>query len=113
MRANGTQVYEPISRLDPATNLYVSVPIDLGPAGERVFLLLFGTCIRFSSALSAVTATIGGVNAAVTYAGKQGGLVGLDQVNVEVPRSLAGRGEVDIVLKVEGKAANTVRVNIK
>ena len=35
----------------------------------------------------------------------QGDLVGLDQVNVEVPRSLAGRGDVDVVLTVDGVAA--------
>jgi hypothetical protein len=30
-----------------------------------------------------------------------------------LPRSLAGRGEVDIVLTVDGKRANTVKVNIR
>ncbi len=114
VRANGImQVYEPISRLDPATNRHVPVPIDLGQAGERVFLILFGTGIRFRSSLNAVTATIGGSNAEVSFAGKPGALVGLDQVNVEVPRILAGRGNVDIILKVDGKAANTVQVSIK
>ena len=38
---------------------------------------------------------------------------GLDQVNLRVPRSLIGRGEVDVVLTVDGKIANTLRVNIK
>jgi uncharacterized protein (TIGR03437 family) len=37
----------------------------------------------------------------------------MDQVNLLVPTSLAGRGEVDVVLTVDGVAANTVRVNIK
>jgi len=40
-------------------------------------------------------------------------MVGLDQVNVLIPRSLIGRGEVDVVLTVDGKPANTVRVAIK
>jgi len=30
-----------------------------------------------------------------------------------LPRSLAGRGEVDVVMAVDGKAAKTVKVNIK
>jgi len=38
---------------------------------------------------------------------------GLDQLNLIVPRSLAGRGEVDVVLTVDGRTANTVKVNIK
>jgi uncharacterized protein (TIGR03437 family) len=40
-------------------------------------------------------------------------LVGVDQANLNIPRSLAGRGEVDVVLMIEGQAANTVRVNMK
>jgi uncharacterized protein (TIGR03437 family) len=40
-------------------------------------------------------------------------LAGLDQVNVQLPRSLAGRGDVDVVLTVDGKIAIMVRVNIK
>jgi uncharacterized protein (TIGR03437 family) len=39
--------------------------------------------------------------------------VGLDEVDVTVPATLAGRGEVDLRLTVGGKVANTVRVNIK
>ncbi|MGH9800448.1 MAG: hypothetical protein ACRD82_08805 [Blastocatellia bacterium] len=49
----------------------------------------------------------------VQYAGPQGGFVGLDQANILLPKSLAGRGEVDVVLIVNGKTANTLRLNIK
>jgi uncharacterized protein (TIGR03437 family) len=38
---------------------------------------------------------------------------GVDQVNVRMPRSLIGRGEVDIVLMVNGKTANVVKVHIQ
>ena len=79
-----------------------------------VILLLVGTGIRGRSAVASVTCTVGGVNVPVSFAGAQGDLVGLDQINVgPLPRALAGRGEVDLVLLVDGKAANTVRVNIK
>jgi uncharacterized protein (TIGR03437 family) len=59
------------------------------------------------------TATIGGVNVNVNVTGPvaQPQFVGLDQVNVgPVPRSLAGKGEQDVVLTVEGKQANVVTV---
>ncbi len=46
-------------------------------------------------------------------AGAQGQLVGLDQTNILIPRSLIGRGPVDVVLTVDGKAANTVRINVQ
>ena len=54
-----------------------------------------------------------GVDAPVNFAGAQGSLVGLDQVNLQLSRSLIGRGEVDVALTVDGKTANTVRINIK
>ncbi len=60
-----------------------------------------------------MTATLGGLNAEVLYAGAQGSLAGLDQINVRLPRSLAGRGDVDVALTVDGKAANVVQVNFK
>jgi uncharacterized protein (TIGR03437 family) len=87
----------------------LTAPIAMGTAGTRVFLVLYGTGIR---GLTAASVSIGGVDAAVQYAGPQGAMAGLDQVNVEIPRALAGRGEVDVVLTVDGKAANTVKVNI-
>ena len=57
-----------------------------------------------------MTVRIGGVDAQVQYAGAQGSFPGLDQVNVQVPPSMAGRGEVDVVLTVDAQPANTVKV---
>ncbi|MGH9846100.1 MAG: hypothetical protein ACREEM_45950, partial [Blastocatellia bacterium] len=113
VRANGAQSYEPVARFDPAQNKFVALPIDLGPSTDQVFLLLFGTGIRFRDSLSTVTANIGGTEAQVLYAGEQGGFVGLDQLNVRVPRSLVGRGEVEISLAVGGRAANPVKVSFR
>lgn len=115
LRARGeVQTFDAVARFDSATGRFVPAPIDLGPEGDQVILLLFGTGLRGRSALAAVTCTIGGISVPVTFAGAQGDLVGLDQVNLgPLPRGLAGRGEVDLVLLVDGKAANTVRVNLK
>lgn len=110
--ASGVQVFEPISRLD-TQNQIVPIPIDLGAATDQVFLVAFGTGFRFRSSLAAVSATIGGTVAQVTFAGAQSTFVGLDQANILLPRSLIGRGEVDVVLMVDGQTANTVRVSIK
>ncbi len=113
--ADGTQSFEPIARLDTTLNppRFVAVPLDLGPESDQVFLLLFGTGIRFRSSLMGVTVSIGGSNAQVDYAGPAPGFVGLDQLNVRLARSLIGRGEVDITLMVDGMAANTVRASIR
>jgi uncharacterized protein (TIGR03437 family) len=113
VKANGEQVYEPVGRFDPATNRFVAVPIDVSNPAEQVFLLLFGTGFRHRSALTNVTARIGGVDAEALFAGAQGGFVGLDQCNLRLAPTLAGRGEVSVVLAVDGKTANTVNVAIR
>lgn len=113
VKANGTRSTEPVAQFDQVLNQFVPVPIDLGAADDQVFLVLFGSGFRFRSALTAVSVTIGGTPAEVTFAGAQGDFVGLDQVNVRIPRTLAGRGEVDVVLIADGQMSNSVRTNIK
>lgn len=114
LRQRGTQqLFEPLSRFDTVTRAFVAVPIDLGPATDQVFLVLYGTGIRQRSNLAAVTCSVGGVIVTAQFAGAQGGLVGLDQVNVPLPRTLAGRGEIEVVLTVDGKSANALKVQLK
>jgi uncharacterized protein (TIGR03437 family) len=113
VRANGSQVYEPIAQFDQASNQYVAIPIDLGPETDQVYLAAFGSGFRRRTSLSAVAVTIGGTPAQVVYAGAQGASVGVDQTNFLLPRSLAGRGEVNLVMTVDGLTANTVLINIR
>lgn len=113
VKADGAQQFEKATQFSPEQNRYVAVPIDLTAPGDQVFLLLFGSGIRHRAALGAVTATIGGQPVEVLYAGAQGGLLGLDQINLRAPASLAGRGEVEIAVTVEGKPANPLRLSFK
>jgi uncharacterized protein (TIGR03437 family) len=92
VKGDGTQGFEEIVQYDPAQMKFVPIPIDLGPATDQVFLVLYGTGIRNRSALAGVTATIGGAPASVGYAGPAPGFIGLDQVNVLLSRALIGRG---------------------
>jgi len=113
VRPDNSQVFEPVVRFDSAQNRFVAIPIDLSNASEQVFLILFGTGLRNYSAPASVSVKIGGANSAVQFAGPQGGFAGLDQINARLSQSLAGRGEVDVVVTVDGIAANTVSINIK
>jgi uncharacterized protein (TIGR03437 family) len=70
-----------------------------------------GSCVSAPYDLS--TAPGGGIAATAAYAEPQGQCPGLDQINVQVPPGLAGKGEVDVVVTVSGVAANTVRVAFK
>ena len=113
VKANGEQVYEPIGQFDPATNRFVALPIDVSNPSEQVFLLLYGTGFRHHSGLNNVKVTVNGASAEVLFAGAQGDFVGLDQCNVRLAPSLAGSGEISIMLTVDGKTSNTVKARIK
>jgi uncharacterized protein (TIGR03437 family) len=113
VKADGTQVFEPVAQFDATQNRFVPEPIDLGAASDQLFLVLHGTGFRFRSSLSAVNATVGGTSVETLYAGPAPGFVGLDQSNLRLPRSLSGRGVVDVLLTVDGKPANTVTIQFK
>lgn len=113
VRADGTQSYESLAQFDQAQNAFVAMPIDLGASSDQLFLIGYGTGVRNRSSLSGVSATIGGTISSVSYTGAQGSYAGLDQINISLPRSLAGRGNVDVSLTVDGNPANTVTINIK
>jgi uncharacterized protein (TIGR03437 family) len=110
VKADGSQSFEPVATFDQAQNRFVPVPIDLGPPADTVVLVFFGTGIRNRSAQSAVNVKLGGVDAPAQYASAAPGFVGLDQVNAIAPRALAGRGEIDVALTADGRAANMLRL---
>jgi uncharacterized protein (TIGR03437 family) len=113
VKADNSQASEAVAEFDAAQRKFVPAPISLGPPEEQVFLVLFGTGIRYYSVMQNVKATLAGVEAEVHYAGPQGQYVGLDQVNIKVPRSALVSGEVDLVLSVDGIKSNPVRVHIR
>jgi uncharacterized protein (TIGR03437 family) len=113
VRPDGSQAYEQVARFNPAGNEFVAEPLDLSAEGDQVFLVLFGTGMRFRNPAGTVAATAGGEPLDVLYAGPQPEYIGVDQVNVRLARSLAGRGEVDIAVNVDGQPSNNVRVSVR
>ncbi|MBI1764160.1 MAG: M36 family metallopeptidase [Acidobacteria bacterium] len=103
---------------------FQTAPFDVTLNGKPNVLLLFGSGLRRASTntpnasngvADAVNVTIEGLTARVLFAGAQGGLAGLDQLNVELPAGLAGKGarRVDVLVTVNGLAANRVTIAIK
>jgi uncharacterized protein (TIGR03437 family) len=86
---------------------YVPQPISLGTPADTVVLELFGTGLRHASSTSAVTATINGHNLPVQFVGAQGQFTGEDQINVQLPHTLAGSGTVSLVLTLRDTVDNT------
>jgi uncharacterized protein (TIGR03437 family) len=112
INANGAQSFEPLAQFNQAANRFEAVPIDLGSANDQVFLVAFGSGLR-GRTNNNNQALIGDVDADVAFVGAQGNLAGLDQANLRIPRSLIGRGEVNVFLTVDNKRANAMTINIK
>ena len=59
-----------------------------------------------------VTATIGGVNAPVIFAGLTPGTVGLYQVNVQVPTGIQAGNAVPVVITIGGQSNIPVTIPV-
>jgi uncharacterized protein (TIGR03437 family) len=88
--------------------LYASFHRPHPPCGTSLRSVVSGLCVN-----SAVSATLGDLDAQVQSAGAVQQYPGLDEVRIVLPRTLAGLGAADLILAVDGKAANTVQIDIK
>jgi uncharacterized protein (TIGR03437 family) len=108
--AGGVQTVQQVYTTD-SNGAVIAKPIAL-TAGTNSFLVLFGSGIS-GGGTALTTATINGVAATVLYAGPQGSETGLDQVDLLIPSSLTGKGNVNVQLTTEGVAANPVQITIQ
>jgi len=82
-----------------------TAPISWG-ANDTLVIELYGSGVRHAAQLSDITAAIGGVNLPVQYAGAQGTDLGLDQINVLIPQSLNGAGQVSLTVTAQDTVNN-------
>jgi uncharacterized protein (TIGR03437 family) len=110
--SDGSQTSEAVFQCGSAAGSCVATLLSLGAASDQLYLSLFGTGMRGFK--QQAVATVGGVSVGVAGPVAQSQYVGLDQVNLgPLPRLLAGRGEIPVILTVDGVAANTVTVGIQ
>lgn len=110
LRADGSQTNEPVASYDAAQGTFSLAPIDFGPGNDRLVLILYGTGLRNPANPAATRVVFANVSVPVQYAGPQNEFPGLDQINVEIPRSLAGRGTVDLNVMVDGVSSNALQL---
>ncbi|MEO5925823.1 MAG: FG-GAP-like repeat-containing protein [Bryobacteraceae bacterium] len=108
--SNGVTTYEPVYQV--SAGAVIAKPIDFGPAGDQLYLVLYGTGLR-AAGTAGVTVSIAGATVPVLYAGPQGEVEGFDQVNIQLPRTLIGKGNVSIDLTAKGVSGNTTQLTIK
>ncbi len=95
---------------DAAAGKFVSQPVPPGAEGEQVYLVAYGTGVR-QIPPSSLTAQVGGAAVPIAYAGPQGRV---DQLNLgPLPRSLAGKGEVSLVVSDGRFKSNAVTLVIE
>jgi uncharacterized protein (TIGR03437 family) len=99
LHADGTQLVRSLG-----------APVDLGMPEDTVTLKFYASGVRYASE---VHVQIAGEEVPVRYAGPSGYFQGLDEVAVQVPRSLAGRGDADVILTADGETAGPVRIHIQ
>ncbi len=86
--------------------------LTVGTTAKPNYLVLYGTGLRRRSSMTNVRVTIGGVVSEISFLGAHSRLVGVDQMNIKLPQTIRGRGNVDVVVTIDGKTANTVTINI-
>ncbi|HZT32485.1 MAG TPA: hypothetical protein VFA33_21530 [Bryobacteraceae bacterium] len=70
--------------------------------------------VQIAPCAPALRVSVGGADVPVLFAGAQGQYSGLDQINIgPLPRTLVGRGEVDVLLTCADQQANPLRVSFK
>jgi endoglucanase len=104
---DGTYDYESVATYDSGTGF---VPAPIAFNGDNLYLLLYGTGFDHASGTSGTTVNIGTTDASVVFSGPQSQFAGLDQIDAQLPGSLAGAGQVTVTVTVDGMTANPVTI---
>jgi hypothetical protein len=87
-----------------------AAPVDLLASSDKVMLHFYVSGVRYASE---VHVRIAGQEVPVVHSGASADFAELDEVTVELPRSLAGIGRVDMVLTADGQEASAVPIHIQ
>jgi uncharacterized protein (TIGR03437 family) len=108
--ASSQQVLETVFTCNPpAARSCLPSPLSQGAATDTLYVELYGTGIRGATSVQCFVA---GQSVPVLYAGASS-FAGLDQVDISIPKSLAGLGDVRVYLMANGTASNVVGLNLQ
>jgi uncharacterized protein (TIGR03437 family) len=85
-------------------------PLSQGAASSTLYVELYGTGIRNAQSVQCFVA---GQSVPITFVGAAPGYVGLDQLNISIPKSLAGLGDVTVYLVADGVTSNVVGLTLQ
>lgn len=96
VRVSGeTHIRTEIYTCTPGQDTCLFLPLSFGEPQDELFLSLYATGLR-NLKKSDISVIANGVDLPVDYLGRQGYFVGLDQVNIRIPRIFAGTGQTVI-----------------
>jgi hypothetical protein len=110
LHAGGAQVITAHADGTRSVRSIGGAPVDLGASSDVVALRFYASGVREGAEIHA---QIAGHDVPVLYAGPAGHFAGLDEISVKVPRSLAGSGNVDVALTVDGRTASPIHIQIQ
>jgi uncharacterized protein (TIGR03437 family) len=93
----------------PAVRSCLAAPLSLGGATDTLYVELYGTGIRGAASVQCIA---GGQSVPVLYHGPSAS-AGLDQVNISIPKTLAGAGDVRLYVVADGTNSNGVGLRIQ
>ena len=94
----------------PAARSCLAAPLSLGGSADTLYVELYGTGIRGAASVQCFVA---GQSVPCLYAGPVAAYAGLDQVNISIPKTLAGTGDVRVYVVADGVASNVVGLKIQ
>jgi uncharacterized protein (TIGR03437 family) len=106
--STGTQTAVPVYSV-ASDGSFIASPINV--ANGAVYLTLYGTGLQ-AAGTAGVKATVNGTAAQVLFAGPSA-YTGVDQVNILLPASLGGKGNVNILVTAGGIQASAAQVTIQ
>jgi uncharacterized protein (TIGR03437 family) len=110
VKSDGSQSIEQVVQFDSSGK---PVPLPIAVGSDSIYLQFYGTGIRYNPGQQTVKCTVGGQSAQILYASAAPGFQGLDQVNVALPAGFSQHGTVNVVITVDGQAANTVTLTFQ
>lgn len=93
----------------PAVRSCLASPLTLGASTDTLYVALYGTGIRGAKSVQCFAA---GISVPVLYAGPAT-FAGEDQVNISLPKTLAGTGDLRVYLVADGVFSNVVALNVQ
>jgi len=109
--ASNQRVNQAVYTCNPsAARSCLPAPLSLGGSTDTLYIELYGTGIRGAAAVQCFVAS---QSVPCLYAGPVAAYAGLDQVNISIPKSLAGTGDVRVYVVADGVASNVVGLEIQ